>query len=208
MNRKRRALLAGGTFVWTCFIPLAAVGQAGNGHHAILVSLEIENPDALRVAADFPNVPNFATKDLALRRHQHDFVAVSDLEKADGQSVAFSGLHADDAFASAALDAVLADWSPLAIAAFCHRQNGCGRIRRDRFHADHLIAFFQGDAFDAVGCATHRSDALFLESNRNALLGAEKDLELAIRELHPYEFLYVFLCQFDDCYLTRIAVGC
>ena len=118
MNRKRRALLTGSTFVWTCFIPLATVGQAGNGHHAIVVSLEIENPDALCVAADFPNVANFAAKDLALRRHQHDFIAVSDLEKADGQSIAFSGLHADDAFAPATLDAVLADRSPLAIPAF------------------------------------------------------------------------------------------
>src|SRR5262245_36915858 len=183
MNGKRQALLAGSTFVRTCVIPFPAVGQTSNGHYAIILTLEIENSDPLRVAADLPNVPNFATKDLALRRHQHDFIAVSDLEKTDGQSVAFGGLDTDDAFASATLDPVFTDRSPLAVATFRHRQNGCCRIRRDRFHADHLIACFQGNTFYAIGCATHGPDVCFVESNRNALLGAEETFGMAIRYL-------------------------
>ena len=74
-----RRLLASRAFLGAGFFPLAAVRETSHRHDTIVVSVQVEDPHALGVAADLSDVADLAAEHLALRRHQHDFIAVPDL---------------------------------------------------------------------------------------------------------------------------------
>jgi hypothetical protein len=65
------------------FVPLDALGEPGDRHDSVVFAVKVENADALRVAADLSDVVDFAAQHFALRRHQHDFIAIPHLEKSD-----------------------------------------------------------------------------------------------------------------------------
>src|SRR4030095_11726166 len=200
-------LLPAGPSARTRLFPLPVVRQTRDSHHAILVAVQVENSHALRIAADLSDIADLAAQHLALRGHQHDFIAVPYLEESDRQSVALGGFDADDALASTALDAVFADGRALAVPPFGHRENGSRRVRRDRFHPNHLVAFLERNAFDAVGCPSHGPHIALQKADGDALFCTEENLPLAIGDLHADEFVAVFQSERDDTALPWIAVG-
>lgn len=80
-------------------------------------------------------------------------------------------LEVDEALAAAVLGAVLARLRALAVALGRDRQH-LG-VRRERIHADDLIAVVEADALDAAGRAAHRAHSFLAEDDGHAPLRAE-----------------------------------
>src|SRR5581483_712159 len=188
-------------------LALAALRQPGHRDHPVVLAFELDDADALRVTPDLPDVVHTAAQNLAFGRHQHDFVAVADLEEADREPVPLRRLDADDPFPAASLDAVFRDRRPLAVPAFGHGQDGCGGVGGDGFHPNDFIALFEGNAAHAVGGPAHRPHVILLKPDGNALFRAQQDFPLAVRDLHPDELVAFVERERDDAALARVAEG-
>src|SRR5438132_14230639 len=128
--RTRAAALAG---------PLdRRLGQLGHAHDTVGLR-HVDQPHPLRVAADLAHVVHPGAEDLALGCHHHDLVPVADLMERDRMAVLLGHLHADDALAGPALEAILTYQRPLAVATLRDRENGRGGVRGDRLHANHVV---------------------------------------------------------------------
>src|SRR5207247_5839451 len=146
-----------------------------NGHDPVALALEIEDPDPLGVTADLTEFIHLAPKHLAVSGHEHDLIAVSDLKKPDGESVALIGLHADDALPPASLDAILVHRRAFSVAALRDREDLGSGVGGDSFHTDDFVAFLQRNTAHPVRRASHRADVVFLEADRDARLRSHAD---------------------------------
>src|SRR5437764_6078287 len=81
------------------------LGKARNRHGAV-VAFDVDQLDALRRAADRPDVLRRHAEDLPLLRDEHQFGVVRDVRDADDLAVAIRRLDVDDADAAARLQAV------------------------------------------------------------------------------------------------------
>src|SRR4051794_7766190 len=59
-----------------------------------------------------------------------------------------------------------------------HRLAGRGK----HVHLDDIIAFAKRDTFDTGGAAAHRTDAIFVEADGHAIVGADEDLVVPLRQ--------------------------
>jgi len=102
------------------------------------------------------------------------------------------GLHVDDAGASAGLEAVLVDVGALAESVLGDGEDEAGGdvlalglelllaglavlfVWGDG-EADDVVVLAEGDAFDAVGGASHGADVVLVEADGLALVGGEED---------------------------------
>src|SRR4249920_1625590 len=180
---------------------LGTFRQTRNGHDPVALALEFEDPNPLGVTADLTEFIHLASKHLAVSGHQHDLIAVSDLKKPDGESVALIGLHADDTLSPASLDAILVHRRAFSVAALRDREDLGGGVGGDGFHADDFVAFLKCNAAHPMRRAAHRAGVVFLEADRDALLRTQKDFPLAVGDMHADEPIPAIQRQSDDASL-------
>ena len=134
---------------------LGELGQAADG----IPLVELDQPDALGVAADGAHRADLGADDHAAAGREHDLVVVGDLADGDDRPVALVGLDVDQALAAAVLGAVLGQQGPLAVAVGADGQEA-GRVlvAVGDDHADDLVPLGQVDPLDAVGRPAHRAD--------------------------------------------------
>src|SRR5579885_843583 len=155
---------------------------------------QLQQADALRVAARFADRGRIHANDLAVVADQHDFGLFIHLRDADDLADPLGRLQVDDAFASAVGEAVFVGGGALAKSVLGDAQDQvalygcidrfrfafdfsfcwCGRsgLQRRR-HTDDVVALFQIDAPDAVSRAAHRTDVAFVEADRHAFVCGE-----------------------------------
>src|SRR5690606_9885629 len=146
-------------------IALVVVIVVGRFLHSLqadqhLVPGQLDQGDALGVAAQQGHFVDAGTYQGALVGDQHDLLAVLHLDGADQLAVALVGHHGDHALATAALLRELLDRRALAVAAL-----GGGEDLRMLFGNDHgnqLLAFLQAHATHAAGGTAHGAHVAFL----------------------------------------------
>src|SRR5262245_13639886 len=97
--------------------------QTGHRHDPLVLA-DLHQAHALRVAADRRHAGDAHANHLAGVGHQHDLIALGDLDDGDHAAVALAGLDGDDALAAAVLLAVVVERRALAVAALGHGQHG------------------------------------------------------------------------------------
>src|SRR3989442_86714 len=151
--------------------------DAGDGADAV-VRLEVDDADAPRVAALGGDVGRGEPDDLALRGDDENVIRLPHLEHPDDVAVAATGLDVDDALARAALQPVLLERGPLAVAALGHGQDQHALLHH--VGGDHLVAILDLDPPDARRGPTHRTRLVLGEADDHAELRRDHDLALAV----------------------------
>src|SRR5690349_20356396 len=181
--------------------------ESCDAYDSIPFAIEVENTNTLGIPADFADVVYFATKHFSLRGDQHDFVAVSYLQKSDGRSVSFSRLDADNALAAATLNTIFTHGRPFTVAAFRDGQDRGGGIWGNGFHADDFVPLFKRDPFHTVCRPSHRPHFFLFKPNGNALSGPQKNFPLPIGQLYADQSIAALKSQGNDAALPWIAEG-
>src|SRR5207302_1423010 len=151
--------------------------DAGDGADAV-IRLEVDDAHAPRVAALGGDVGRGEPDDLALRGDDENVVRLPHLEHPDDVAVAATGLDVDDALARAALQPVLLERRPLAVAALGHGQDR--RALLQHVGGDHLVAVLDLDPPHARRGPPHRARLLLGEADDHAELRRDHDLTLAV----------------------------
>src|SRR5262249_49445805 len=136
---------------------LVLLGLLDARHVDELIPLfQVDEPDALGVAADFRNTLHLRADHDPAARDEHDFVFRHDLEGGDHLAVSLGRLDGDDSLSAAAGDAVLADRRTLPVAVLGRDEDARLALHRD--HADDRVVLFQRDAAHSVCGPPHRTD--------------------------------------------------
>src|SRR6185295_6363277 len=81
------------------FVLLTGLDQSSHAYDPVVGTIELNDADALRIAADLTHVIHLAPKDLSLGRHDNDLIVIPHLQETHRHPVPLGGLDADDAFA-------------------------------------------------------------------------------------------------------------
>src|SRR5579871_4485586 len=199
--RRRLGLLA--LFSHFRFLLLLFADDAGDGDEFIAF-VEIDELDALGVAAGNADVFTIGADGLALRRREHDLIRIGNAKSADNAADFVGGLHRDDALAATALDAVFVKRRAFADAVFAGDEQRSVGIHD--FHADHIVTLVRTDAPVADGGAAHVARFFFVEPDAHAVLGDEDDLVVAAGEFDADEAVALFDPDADDAAFARVGV--
>src|SRR5690606_24630453 len=90
----------------------------------------------------------------------------------------------DHAEATAILGAELGELGALSKAALANGHQRLLGVPGEGDHADDFVALAKIDAAHAAGIAAHRADLIFLEASGHALLGADHDVHVGLRQAH------------------------
>src|SRR5262249_34493603 len=133
----------------------------------LVVAAEPHHDHALRRAAKALHVLDRHPDHGACGGDDHHLVAVAHHARADEVAALPGELHGLDAYAAAALDRVLGDARPLAVAVLGHDEEI--RVVLGDVDRDHLVALAELHAGDARRVATHRTDVGLVEPDRLSL---------------------------------------
>src|SRR5665213_2414314 len=137
----------------------------------LVAGIEVDEFHAHGVAASLADVPYIRPHHLATDGDEHDFVGVAHGERADHAAGFVAGLHRDDAFAAARLDAVFVKPGAFADAVFARDEQRRVRDHDGRRHE--CVAGFEIDSAGAASSAAHRAHIGFMEADAHAVLGDE-----------------------------------
>jgi len=115
--------------------------------------VEVDELDALRVAASHPDVLDTGTHHLPANGDEHNLVVRFHCQRAADLAGLGGGLHGNDALAAARLRAVLVELSALADAVLAGDEQ-CGVLGHDG-GGDEAVFFTQADASHSGGGASH-----------------------------------------------------
>src|SRR3954447_24112191 len=214
VGRRRRGG-PGGVFGWRGFgFGLGALGlhvgvDLAEGDEAVAF-VELDQPHAGGVAAGLADLVDAGADEDALLGDEHDLVAVDDEPHADDIAVAVVGVDVDDAAGAAALDGVVGERRPLAVALDAGGQYLAAAVVAigDDDHADDLVAVaLEPRAGHAAGRAAHGADLGLLEPDGQAALGAEDDVVLAAGDVDADQLVAVLEADRDDAGVADVAVG-
>src|SRR5205807_113435 len=155
-----------------------AFGLDAGDRADLVVGIEVDDAHAHRVTALRRHVVRVHADDLAFRGDHEEVGAAPDLQHAHHRAVAAARLDVDDALTPAALQPVLLERRPLAVAALGHGQD-LGALLHD-VGRDDLVALVHLDAAYTGGAAAHRPDLVLREADGHAQLGGDHDLAGAV----------------------------
>src|SRR5690349_24969683 len=165
--------------------------------------VEIDEFDPLRDTTCHSDLRHRATNDHTMFCDDHDFIRRQNFHQRNDIAGFFGSVNRDDALATAFLDSVIPDVGTLAKAVFRDHKQRC--ITLDNDHANDGIALAQLDTL-APGCvASHLTDVLLVEANRQAVTCCEHDVIGAARHLHVDQL--VTLLDLDCLDSRRANVG-
>src|SRR5581483_7273048 len=183
-------------------LSVVLLGEARNRDDAV-VALELDQPDALRGAADGPDVAGRHADDHALLRDDQHLVVLLEVGDADHLAVPIGGGDVDDAVASARLHAVLLDLGALAVAALRHSHERAARAHH--LHRDDVVVLAEADPADAVGGAAHGPDVGLGEANSHPAACADEDLAGAVGDTDGNHGVALLNAHRDDAARPRVA---
>ena len=167
--------------------------------------MEVDELDALRVAAGHPDVLDTSAHHLAADGDEHDLVVRFHGQGAANLAGLGRGLHGNDAFAASCLRAVLVELGALADAVLAGDQQ-CGVLGHDG-GGDKAVFFAQANAAHAGGGAAHRADVLLVEPNALAVAGDQHDLVVAGGQLDGDEAVALVDADGVDAGAADVGVG-
>ena len=85
-------------FIQIGLIAFISLCEFGHAHDSIVIR-QVDQPNALGIASDFPNIPHAGAKDHAVGGHEHDFIRFPDLMERDGRPVFLRDFDANDTLA-------------------------------------------------------------------------------------------------------------
>jgi len=124
---------------------------------------------------------------------------------ADDLAVAFRGLDADDAFATAALQTVFVEAGALAVAVFSDGHHGGGGV--DDFDGNHLVITFERNTLNTARNTAQRAGILFFEPDGFAVVHAEDNFVFAAGQLHADQFVAFINIDGIDAACADVLVG-
>src|SRR3954464_5813856 len=171
----------------------------------LIVAFDVDQGDALRRAADRPDVVGLHSQDHPLLGDDQQFIAFLHIGDADDQAVAGRRGDVDDTDAAARLHAIFVDLGPLAEAPFGHRQERTAGLHD--LHRNDVVVVAQVDAADAVRGPAHRPDVGFGEPDRHAVAGRDEHLTAAVGDLHRDHRIVRFHAHGNDAAGARVGKG-
>src|SRR4029078_11146206 len=171
------------------------VFQPGHRYRAVAL-IHVDQPHALRGPPDLRDAAGLGAKDHPLFGDEEQLLGLEHARNAHDLAVPPGGLNVDDARPATALQAVLIDGGPLAVAVLGHGQDGAALAQH--FHPYKFVVLGTRDAADAVRGPAHGPDVILLEPDRYAVPGSDEDVALAVGQLHAHQRISVVHADGDD----------
>ena len=167
--------------------------------------MEVDELDALRVAAGHPDVIDTGAHHLAADGDEHDLIVRFHGQRAADLACLGCGLHGDDALAAARLRAVLVELGSLTDAVLAGYEQ-CGVPSHDG-RSNEAILLAEPNASHAGSSAAHRADVLLVEPNALAVAGDQHDLVVAGGQLDGDEAVALVDADGVDAGAANVGVG-
>ena len=171
----------------------------------LVFAVEVDELDALRVAAGHPDVIDTGAHHLAADGDEHDLVVRFHGQRAADLACLGCGLHSDDALAAARLRAVLVELGSLTDAVLAGYEQ-CG-VPSHNGRSDEAILLAEPNASHAGSSAAHRADVLLVEPNALAVAGDQHDLVVAGGQLDGDEAVALVDADGVDAGAANVGVG-
>src|SRR5207302_2813056 len=195
-----------------------------------IIFIDVDDANALRVAADGANVGDVRADDHALFGDEQHLVVFEHVRDAGHFAVLVRGLDVRDADAAARLQSIRRNGRAFAEALFSDRKDlpaiiGCDHFRifvvrldfydlrlftfgrrlgnglagsRKDIHLYDRIALAKRDALHAGGAAAHRTDSVLVEADGHAVMRADEDLVVSLRQPDGVEIVAFVDVDGDD----------